>query len=225
MGIGIDTGQVVVGNIGSSERMKYGVVGSHVNFTSRIQSNTIGGQILVSESTRREVGPILKIGRQMEVRAKGIEHPVTLSEVLGIGRPHKLYLHKTEEELVQLADEIPLRYEIVEGDRLTGEMFKGSLTGLSPKWAEARLDNSVPILSDLRMRLIGAAGHEIPGDLYGKVVGTVSGSNAGFSVRFTSVPPEIQTFLRGLLTMPGEKTAPTQSSRKADGSTSELPIQ
>ena len=40
MGIGIHTGQVVLGNIGSSERMKYGVVGSHVNLTSRIQSHT-----------------------------------------------------------------------------------------------------------------------------------------------------------------------------------------
>jgi adenylate cyclase len=48
MGIGIHTGPVVVGNVGSPERMKYGVVGSHVNLTSRIQSYTTGGQILVS---------------------------------------------------------------------------------------------------------------------------------------------------------------------------------
>jgi adenylate cyclase len=61
MGIGIHTGQVVVGNIGSAERTKYGVVGSQVNLTSRIQSCTTGGQTLISEATRREVGPILKL--------------------------------------------------------------------------------------------------------------------------------------------------------------------
>src|SRR6478736_4423578 len=60
MGIGLHTGQVVVGNIGSSERTKYGVVGSHVNLTSRIQACTTGGQILVSETTRQELGRILK---------------------------------------------------------------------------------------------------------------------------------------------------------------------
>jgi len=93
MGIGVHTGQVVVGNIGSAERMKYGVVGSHVNLTSRIQSYTTGGQILISETTRQEVGQILKIGREMEVNAKGIDHPITLYEVLGLrGRHNSCYL-------------------------------------------------------------------------------------------------------------------------------------
>src|SRR4029079_2938668 len=92
MGIGVHTGQVVVGNIGSPERMKYGVVGSHVNLTSRIQSYTTGGQILISEATRQEVGQILKFGKQSEVKAKGIEHPISLFEVLGIGGNAKLLI-------------------------------------------------------------------------------------------------------------------------------------
>ena len=95
MGIGIHTGQVVLGNIGSPERMKYGVVGRHVNLTSRIQSYTTGGQILISEATRREAGPMLKLGKQTAIKAKGIEHPVTVSEVLGIAGRHRLVLPET----------------------------------------------------------------------------------------------------------------------------------
>ncbi|MGH6792419.1 MAG: adenylate/guanylate cyclase domain-containing protein, partial [Methyloceanibacter sp.] len=102
MGIGVHSGQVVVGNIGSPERMKYGVVGSNVNLTSRIQSFTTGGQVLISEATRQEVGSILKLGRQMEVKAKGVEQPVTIYEVLGIGGAHKLLLTDTVEALVKL---------------------------------------------------------------------------------------------------------------------------
>jgi PAS domain S-box-containing protein len=197
MGIGVHTGQVVLGNIGSPERMKYGVVGSHVNLTSRIQSYTTGGQILISEITRKEVGPVVRIGKQLEVKAKGFEHPVTLAEVLGIGGRHKLFLRETPDLLVPLAEEIPIRYAIVEGGHdLSGEIFKGHLTKVSAKAAAARLDNPAPILTDLKMRLIDTDGHEIPGTLYAKVVGTLPGNSSSFAVRFTSMSPEIEAYLR-----------------------------
>lgn len=145
MGIGVHTGQVIVGNIGSPERMKYDVMGSHVNLTSRIQSCTTGGQILISETTRQEVGRTLKVGRQMEVKAKGVEHPVTLFETLGIGGSHKLLLPNASEELVPLNSGIPLRYEIVEASQLGHEAYKGMLTKLSRKAAEATSITPSPI--------------------------------------------------------------------------------
>ena len=175
MGIGIHTGPVVVGNIGSAERMKYGVVGSQVNLTSRIQSCTVGGQILISETTRQEAGRILKIGQQIEVKAKGVEHPITLSEVLGIGGSYKLQLTETSESLVTLPEEIPLRYEVVELSQVGVESHRGALTKLARKSAELRLEAPVPPLSNLKMRLLGSDGKELPGTLYGKVVASVPG--------------------------------------------------
>ena len=199
MGVGVHTGEVVVGNIGSPKRMKYGVVGSDVNLTSRIQSFTLGGQILISEATRREVVPILRIEKQMEVKAKGFEEPITLCELRGIGGAHNLFLPEIKDSLVSLPQEIPLRYTVVEGDHLSGEMFTGSFVKLSAKGAEARLEHPVAPLSNLNMHLIDSNGEEIPGVLYGKVVGTPSESPTIFSVRFTSMPPEIERFLHRLL--------------------------
>ncbi len=199
MGIGVHTGPVVVGNIGSAERMKYGVVGSHVNLTSRIQSYTLGGQILISEPTRKEVGSILRVGKQMEIKAKGFEQPIPLSEVQGIGGTHKLSLPETKDALVSLPQEIPLRYTVVEGDHLSGVMFEGSFVKLSAKGAEARLENPVPPLSNLNMNLFDTDGEEIPGTLYAKVVEKLSESSTVFSVRFTSMSPEIETFLHSRL--------------------------
>ncbi len=51
MGCGLNTGQVVAGNIGSNLRSKYGIVGNAINLAGRIESFTVGGQVLVSEST------------------------------------------------------------------------------------------------------------------------------------------------------------------------------
>ena len=212
MGIGIHTGQVVVGNIGSAERMKYGVVGSQVNLTSRIQSCTIGGQILISETSRLEAGRMLKIGQQIEVKAKGVEHPITLSEVLGIGGKYKLLLSETSEALTDLLEEIPLRYEVVESSQVGGESRRGAITKLARKWAEARLEAPVPPLSNLKMRLIGPDGQELPGTLYGKVVASVPGSSSRHSVRFTSVPPEIDAALRELTAPPAAVTAVASAS-------------
>jgi hypothetical protein len=101
------------------------------------------------------------------------------------------------ETLVALADEIPVRYELVEGSQLGGEMSKGGLTKVSRKGAEARLENPVPPLSNLKMRII-RDGKEMPGTLYGKVLGAAPGNGTAVSIRFTSVSPEIETLLRGL---------------------------
>src|SRR5215468_368363 len=220
MGIGLHTGQVVVGNIGSPERTKYGVVGKHVNLTSRIQSYTVGGQILISDTTRQEVGRILKPGKQVEVKLKGIEHPVTIYEVLGIGGSYKLLLPDASEDLVSLADEILLRYEVVEASQTGGEMSKGALTKVSRKAAEVRLETPVATFSNLKMRLIGSKGEEMPGTLYGKVLGAASGEGEYFSIHFTSVSPEIETLLRALTaTSPGpeEKAAPAKDRCSAAG--------
>jgi adenylate cyclase len=213
MGIGIHTGQVVLGNIGSAERMKYGVVGSHVNLTSRIQSYTTGGQILISETTRQDVGRILKPGKEMEIKAKGIDQPITLYEALGIGGPHKLLLPETMETLVPLASEIPLQYEVLEASHESGKMSQGGLTKVSCKAAEARLETPVPNLSNLKMRLIGNGGKAMPGTLYAKVLGAVPGSSTGFSIRFTSVSPEIETLLSSLTA----NVAPAEEAEAVQG--------
>jgi class 3 adenylate cyclase len=84
MGIGINTGMVIVGNIGSHKRSKYAVVGRHVNIASRIESYTSGGQILVSECTRNECEGLLKVDGKMKVRPKGIKEEITIFDVNGV---------------------------------------------------------------------------------------------------------------------------------------------
>ena len=208
MGMGLDTGQVVLGNIGSPERMKYGVVGRHVNLTSRIQSYTTGGQILISEATRREAGTSLKIGKQTAIKAKGIEHPVTVCEVLGIGGRHRLHLTEANDVLASLAAAIPFTYALVEGSHFGGEVLSGHLMKLSSKQAEVKLDRQVPPFANLKMRVRDADGRELPGALYGKVLDPGAAGGSTTAIRFTSVSPEIEAFFVGVLAAPDQAQRP-----------------
>ena len=65
MGIGINAGEVVVGNIGSEIRAKYGIVGTPVNITQRIQSMAKGGDVVISESVYNEISDKMKIKNTM----------------------------------------------------------------------------------------------------------------------------------------------------------------
>jgi class 3 adenylate cyclase len=83
MGIGINVGDAVVGNIGSELRAKYGIVGLAVNITNRIQAESKGGQILVSESVYRYLKQDLIVKSSFEVSLKGVKEMMTLFEIEG----------------------------------------------------------------------------------------------------------------------------------------------
>lgn len=81
MGIGINSGKLIAGNIGSKRRMKYGVIGDTVNLTSRIESFTVAGQTLISESTYEEVKDKVKPEGHLRVKIKGYSQVFQIYDV------------------------------------------------------------------------------------------------------------------------------------------------
>ena len=198
MGIGLNETEVIVGNIGSSKRSKYAVVGSGVNTTSRIESYTVGGQILISESVRQEAGEILRIDAQRDVLPKGAETPLRIYEAGGIAGRYNLALEGKAPVLVTLARQIPLRYTVLEGKDVGKKGLEGFIVRLSKTWAEITLGEPVEMLTNLKMNLGDVDENLSVRDFYGKVIKRSEEKEQTHVVHFTSVPPEVDAYFQAL---------------------------
>ena len=194
MGIAVHTGDVVVGNIGSDRRAKYGVVGPPVNIAGRIESYTVGGQILVSGATLEAAPGPAATGDRMEILAKGAKAPIAVFPLKGLP-DLGLHLPERREVLLALPAPMPVRCWKLEGKHVGGDVFDGELVELSRTKARLRTAAGPEALTNLKLRLLDGRGHEAPGELYVKVL---EGEAGTVLVHFTAVPPEVDAALDAL---------------------------
>lgn len=76
LGIGISSGEVFLGNVGSKRRLDYTVIGTDVNIAQRLSSEAFSGEILVTESIRRQLEPRFSILSQSSRKLKGMDQQI-----------------------------------------------------------------------------------------------------------------------------------------------------
>ncbi len=194
MGIALNTGEVIVGNIGSQKHIKYGVVGSHVNLTARIESNTVGGQVLISGATYELAGDGVTVGEKQLIVAKGFPEPIPAYELKGIGAPYNIALEEVDLGIAPIATPVDVRYRVMKGKNEEGPEQRGQLTQLSAMGAVVVPEAPLETFQNLKIRLVDN-GELVDGDLYAKV--TTSGETS--TLRFTAVPPPVETYIAAAL--------------------------
>jgi PAS domain S-box-containing protein len=198
MGIGVHTGRVIVGNIGSSRRTKYAAVGSNVNLAGRIESFTVGGQLLISEDTRGKVKAPLRIDKQFQVEPKGGASSVRLFEIGAIGGPFDLSLPSRSKPLRPLAPPLSIRFTTLEESFAGRTVHEGHLTEVSDLEASVQSPHALAVLSNLKITVSESPQGNPAGDIYGKVLESVADTPGRARIWFTSISPEFKTWLNAL---------------------------
>lgn len=186
MGIGVNTGEMIVGNIGSDKRTKYDVVGQHVNLCGRIESYTVGGQVLISPKTKEAVSASLEVVQEVQISPKGVKTPLTISDVTAVGAPYDVHCVPYDVHLVRLC--VPVETELY---RITDKhcdetAAKGRLIALSP--VSALLETECPLENYSDIKLDFAAGEALAKVLKQK--------RQGYYVSFTSLPKGFKEWIK-----------------------------
>lgn len=194
MGISVHTGEVIVGNIGSEERTKYGIVGPALNLAARMESATLGGQILISESTMNLVRNLVIAKRKSSISMKGLNNPIIVYDIRGIEGLHNLLLPDQGESSEKLDQEIRIRYSMLNEKQIDDEMFDGKILTLNARGAEIYSEHELSPFQNLKVRFVTKDKQQFEVDLYGKVL-SMNSDNHTFSIHWTSVSPQAEALL------------------------------
>jgi adenylate cyclase len=182
MGIGINTGPCVVGNMGAQVRIKYGVVGHAVNLAARLESFTVGGQVLISGATRQVVAGQFVLDGPLTALGKGMEAPIRLWEVRGVsGHPEKT-MPPTVPGLTRLAQPLPVHLRFITGKQISYRAYEARLLQLSPAGAELTTELHLESFTPVQVEIPVPSGESFQVDA--KVVGE---GEASFIIRFTGM--------------------------------------
>lgn len=182
MGIGINSGSAIAGNIGSKQKMKYGVMGYAVNLTGRIESLTIGGQILISENTKDMIEEDVHIKAKQNLLLKGAGEYITVYDVIGIGKCSLASTSSQDTSWIRTKQKKAISFYLLDGKLVSETSHSGYIIAVSENRHFALLSSEYPLKQNNNIMFDEAI------NIYAKVIGA---NKEAYIISFTSRTDEV----------------------------------
>ena len=204
MGIGLNTGWVMAGLVGSELYSAYTVIGEEVNLTSRIEAFSLRGQVLISDSTHEQCRDFASTGDPMEVYVKGRSERVRVREVLGIPSAGLKVPRQEMRRSPRIPVSLPFQWQRVEQKIVLPGRNSANVVDIGYHGMLVDLKRELPLFSELALELEVPLVDHVARDVYARVVNTLQRDGRRLAgLEFTSLSAEtnakLQLFVQMLL--------------------------
>lgn len=191
MGIGINTGLVVAGPLGPDAHTEYTAIGDEVNLTSRIEAQSLRGQILIGANTYDLAKDYIEIGPVNDVQVKGKRQSVRFYELLAVRRPRELRVPRREvRSSPRVPVRLPMRFQCVEGKGVGAQQWQGEVLDIGYNGLLAALPIVLPVRSEIMIHLSLGLFEARPTAIYARVLQRQpDGDGMLCSVEFSFIEP------------------------------------
>jgi adenylate cyclase len=187
LGIGLTTGAVLLGTLGSELFAAHTVIGEQVNLASRIQAFSLRGQVLISESTFARSNDFVRTGQPFSVHVKGKADPITVREVVEIPSLRRVVPRRDIRKSPRVKVAIGFSYQVMHADITVPQVHKGVALVLGYHGILAALDRPLNPGAEVKLRMDLPLVNHRATDIYGRVKKTTRSADRYLcGVEFTS---------------------------------------
>ncbi len=169
LGIGINTGDMLVGTLGSELYEAHTVIGEEVNLAARIEAFSLRGQVLISENTFQHCSGFVTTGEPFSLHVKGKADPITVRELLEIPRLGKAVPRRDIRKSPRVKVGIPFAYQVVQTDVTMPEIHKGVVLVLGYHGLLAGLKQPLAPSDEVKIKIDLPLVNHRASDVYGRV--------------------------------------------------------
>jgi adenylate cyclase len=188
LGIGINTGPVLVGTLGSELYAAHTAIGEEVNLAARIEAFSLRGQVLISQSTYYRGTGFVSTGEPFTVHVKGKAEPITVREVVEIPSLKKSVPRREIRKSPRVKVTLAFSYQVMQADVTVPQVHTGTVLVLGYHGIFAEIEAALPPAAEVKLSIdLPLVNHKAI-DIYGRVKKLTKGKERYLcAIEFTSL--------------------------------------